>query len=73
MGLASWRKLSIAAVALMTAATRKARWTVEWQSVAETLRAFEPSAAELVRAAPTLAAFYNDRYNRAMMSNTVAS
>jgi RimJ/RimL family protein N-acetyltransferase len=56
----------------MTAATRKARWTVEWQSVAETLRAFEPSSVELVRAAPTLAAFYNDSYNRVMMSNTVA-
>jgi RimJ/RimL family protein N-acetyltransferase len=56
----------------MNVATREARWTVEWQGVAETLLAFEPTAAELVRAAPTLAAFYNDHYNRAMMSNTVA-
>jgi len=56
----------------MNAATGESRWTVEWQNVAETLRAFEPSAAELVRAAPTLAGFYNDSYNRVMMSNTVA-
>jgi len=56
----------------MNAATGESRWTVEWQNVAETLRAFEPSAAELIRAAPTLAGFYNDSYNRVMMSNTVA-
>ena len=56
----------------MNAAAGETRWTVEWQSVAETLRAFEPSSAELSQAAPTLADFYNDRYNRAMMSNTVA-
>ena len=56
----------------MNGPAREDRWTVEWQNVAETLRAFEPSAAQVVRAAPTLAGFYNDRYNRAMMSNTVA-
>lgn len=56
----------------MNAAAGETRWTVEWRSVADTLRAFEPSSAELSQAAPTLAGFYNDRYNRAMMSNTVA-
>jgi RimJ/RimL family protein N-acetyltransferase len=56
----------------MDAAAGEDRWTVEWRDVAETLRAFEPNATELVRAAPTLAGFYNDRYNRAMMSNTIA-
>lgn len=52
------------------------RWMVEWQAVWQTvprtLRAFEPNDAELAAAAPTLAAFYNDSYNRTMMSNTIA-
>ena len=56
----------------MNTAGGQIRWTVEWQSVAETLRAFEPSSPELSQAAPTLADFYNDRYNCTMMSNTVA-
>jgi RimJ/RimL family protein N-acetyltransferase len=56
----------------MNTAGGQIRWTVEWQNVAETLRAFEPSSAELSQAAPTLADFYNDRYNCTMMSNTVA-
>jgi RimJ/RimL family protein N-acetyltransferase len=36
------------------------------------LAAFEPTADEIVRAAPLLAGFYNDPYNRSMMANTVA-
>jgi hypothetical protein len=50
----------------MNASAGEARWTVERQSVAETLHAFEPSAAGLARAAPTLAEFYSDSYNRAI-------
>jgi RimJ/RimL family protein N-acetyltransferase len=44
-------------------------WAVEWRDGAETLTAIEPTAEELRRAAPELAAFYNDGHNRAMMAN----
>jgi len=48
------------------------RLVVEWQSAGGHLRAFEPTREEVARFAPTLAGFYNDGYNRAMMANTVA-
>jgi ribosomal-protein-alanine N-acetyltransferase len=44
-------------------------WAVEWREGAETLRAIEPTTEELDRAAPELAAFYNDSHNRAMMAH----
>jgi RimJ/RimL family protein N-acetyltransferase len=44
-------------------------WAVEWREGAETLTAIEPTTAELDRAAPELAAFYNDSHNRAMMAH----
>jgi len=34
------------------------------------LRIFEPTLAEVLAAAPALAAFYNEEYNSAMLSNT---
>lgn len=45
-------------------------WAVEWRQGEETLAAIEPTAEELGRAAPELAAFYNDSHNRAMMGHT---
>lgn len=36
------------------------------------LRIFEPTPAEVLAAAPALAAFYNEEYNAAMLSNTCA-
>lgn len=46
------------------------RWAVEWeQRGGETLTALEPTADELRRAAPELAASYNDSHNRVMMGH----
>ena len=48
----------------------KARlWAVEWKQGAQTLLAIEPDDDELRRAAPELAAFYNDGHNRLMMGH----
>jgi RimJ/RimL family protein N-acetyltransferase len=48
----------------------KARlWAVEWRQGGELLAAIEPTAEELRRAAPALAAFYNDDHNRRMMAH----
>jgi RimJ/RimL family protein N-acetyltransferase len=48
----------------------KARlWAVEWKQGGETLLAIEPDDDELRRAAPELAAFYNDSHNRLMMAH----
>jgi len=48
----------------------KARlWAVEWRQGGELLAAIEPTAGELRRAAPALAAFYNDDHNRRMMAH----
>jgi len=48
------------------------RWTGSWRTPDACLRAYTPTAQEVARFAPALAAFYNDAYNREMMSNTVA-
>ena len=48
----------------------KARlWAVEWEKGGETLSAVEPTDDELRRAAPVLAASYNDSHNRVMMGH----
>ncbi len=48
----------------------KARlWAVEWAAEGETLTALEPTDDELRRAAPELAASYNDGHNRVMMGH----
>ena len=47
-------------------------WTGTWRTPDAGLRAYTPTVEEVARRAPALAAFYNDAYNRAMMSNTVA-
>jgi len=48
----------------------KARlWAVEWERAGETLTVLEPTDDELRRAAPDLAAFYNDGHNRVMMGH----
>jgi len=52
--------------------TGEPRWNGSWRTPAGALRAYIPDLAEVTRLAPRLAAFYNDAYNRAMMSNTVA-
>jgi RimJ/RimL family protein N-acetyltransferase len=52
--------------------TGKPRWTGSWRTPDACLRAYTPTAQEVARFAPALAAFYNDAYNREMMSNTVA-
>jgi RimJ/RimL family protein N-acetyltransferase len=44
-------------------------WAVEWRRGGETLIALEPSADEVRRAAPALAAYYNDAHNRRMMAH----
>jgi RimJ/RimL family protein N-acetyltransferase len=44
-------------------------WAVEWSPGGETLTAIEPSAEEVRRAAPALAAYYNDAHNRRMMAH----
>lgn len=48
------------------------KWDGTWQTPDGTLRAYTPTLEEITRFAPELAAFYNEAYNRAMMSNTVA-
>jgi RimJ/RimL family protein N-acetyltransferase len=48
------------------------RLVVEWQSLGDRLRAFEPTREEIAHFAPTLEGYYNDDYNRSMMANTVA-
>ena len=48
----------------------KARlWAVEWAEGDEALTALEPTDVELRRAAPELAASYNDGHNRVMMGH----
>ena len=48
----------------------KARlWAVEWEQGGVTLTALEPTDDELRRAAPALAASYNDSHNRVMMGH----
>lgn len=49
--------------------TKAPLWAVEWREGEETLTAIEPTPGELGRAAPELAAFYNDAHNRAMMAH----
>ncbi len=49
--------------------TKPTLWAVEWTQGPETLTALEPDAAELRRAAPQLAAFYNDDHNRQMLAH----
>jgi RimJ/RimL family protein N-acetyltransferase len=49
--------------------TKAPLWAVEWKEGEETLTAIEPTTEELGRAAPELAAFYNDSHNRAMMAH----
>ena len=44
-------------------------WAVEWERGGETLTALEPTDDELRRAAPDLAASYNDSHNRVMMGH----
>jgi RimJ/RimL family protein N-acetyltransferase len=46
------------------------RWSITAPWTHGRLHAFEPSLAEVLAAAPLLAAFYNDRHNSAMMTNT---
>ncbi len=43
-----------------------------WRTAEACLRAYTPTAGEVTRFAPMLAAFYNETYNRQMMSGTVA-
>ena len=51
---------------------REQRWSVTWPTTKGVLRAYEPSAVEIAAAAPLLASFYNEAYNRAMMDNSQA-
>lgn len=46
------------------------RWSVEAAWDTSALRVFEPTKAEVVTAAPALAAYYNDSHNASMMTNT---
>lgn len=46
------------------------RWSIEIPWAQTKLRAFEPTLAEVLAAAPLLAAFYNDSHNSAMLTNT---
>jgi len=45
-------------------------WSVELKQGQDWLRVHEPERAEVQAFAPLLAAFYNDRHNAAMMTNT---
>ena len=45
-------------------------WSIEAPWAQRRLRAFEPTLPEILAAAPLLAAFYNDRHNSAMLTNT---
>jgi RimJ/RimL family protein N-acetyltransferase len=47
----------------------QSRYRVEWLDGGEALVALEPSGEELRRAAPRLAAGYNDPHNRVMIAN----
>jgi RimJ/RimL family protein N-acetyltransferase len=51
---------------------REQRWSVTWPTPNGVLRAYEPREAEIAMAAPILASFYNEAYNRAMMDNSQA-
>ncbi|HEY8925593.1 MAG TPA: GNAT family N-acetyltransferase [Polyangia bacterium] len=53
-------------------AAGEVRWSAEHRHRGETLRAIEPTLDEVVAAAPALASFYNDPYNRRMMANTIS-
>jgi RimJ/RimL family protein N-acetyltransferase len=44
-------------------------WAIEWRQGDDLLVAMEPTPAEVARAAPALAAFYNDDHNRRMMAH----
>src|SRR6266566_4577969 len=46
-----------------------ARYRIEWASAGEQLVVEEPTWPEIVRAAPQLAAAYNDPHNRAMLTH----
>jgi RimJ/RimL family protein N-acetyltransferase len=46
------------------------RWSITAPWAQGWLHAFEPTLPEVLTAAPLLAAFYNDRHNAAMMTNT---
>lgn len=46
------------------------RWSIEAPWAQGRLRVYEPTMAEVLAAAPLLAAFYNDSHNSAMMTNT---
>jgi len=48
------------------------RWSAEHRGE-ERLCAIEPTVDEVRTAAPALASFYNDPYNRQMMANTMDS
>jgi RimJ/RimL family protein N-acetyltransferase len=45
------------------------RWSVSWHTTAGELETREPSRAEVEVIASSLSAWYNEEYNRAMMSN----
>ena len=45
-------------------------WSIEAPWAQGRLRVFEPTLTEVLAAAPLLVAFYNDRHNSAMMTNT---
>ncbi len=45
------------------------RFAIDWETEGTRLHAGEPSAVDVHAASPALASFYNDVYNRAMMSN----
>jgi RimJ/RimL family protein N-acetyltransferase len=46
------------------------RWSIKAPWAQGQLHVFEPTLTEVLAAAPLLAAFYNDSYNSAMMTNT---
>ncbi|HOO39022.1 MAG TPA: GNAT family protein [Deltaproteobacteria bacterium] len=48
----------------------KTLWSIEAPWTQGMLRVFEPTQAEVLAAAPLLAAFYNDSHNSAMLTNT---
>ena len=46
------------------------RHQVEWPSEEGPLHLYEPTLSEVVAVSPSLAAYYNEPYNRAMLTNT---
>jgi RimJ/RimL family protein N-acetyltransferase len=44
-------------------------WLIEWRVGDDLLSVIEPTPSEIARAAPALAAFYNDEHNRQMMTH----